>query len=128
MNWRPIIDAATFGLSSDLRRRRWSIVGWSLLIGLGAVIIGIPIFWGVGALAPTILGSPFGFDIQGYHEPESAHLSDHIRYVWVGFVLVVGGYWIGRVALAFLGEWEDWSKAKRKLKAERAVKRSHTDL
>lgn len=55
------------------------------------------------------LGEPFGLDLQGYQEPESAGLEDHVRYVVVGAVLIVSAI----SGFVFFERWSNWLDDRR---------------
>ncbi len=116
MHWRPIISAATFGLSelrwSKVRDGGWKAIGWLVL---GTLVLVVPVCWLIGLLAGGILGSAFGINLRGYNPATgSSGLAAQIRYVVVGFVILLVGIWVARVAASLSVEWGSWVNRKRR--------------
>ncbi len=122
MKWRPLISAATFGLSE----LRWSEVRESGRRGVGLFLLGtlvlvIPVCWLIGLLVGGIFGHAFGINLRGYNpETGASNLEDNIRYIGVGFVIAVVGVWVTRVLKAFSRQWGNWF-AKRRLAKQPAA-------
>lgn len=88
----------------------WKLGPWLVVFAL----VGIVVCWVVGLIGAIVLGEPFGLDLQGYHEPESAGLEDHVRYVVMGAV-ILGLIWGGYVSFERITNWlEDrrWRREK----------------
>jgi len=68
---------------------------WLVIVALGVFVVGLVVCWATGLIGAIVLGEPFGFDLVGYHEPETAGTEEHVRYVVMGAVilgLACGGY------------------------------------
>jgi hypothetical protein len=122
VKWRPLISAATFGLSelrwSELRQSGRRGVG---LLLLGTLVLVIPVCWLIGLLVGGIFGHAFGVNLRGYNrETGASNLEDNIRYIWVGFVIALVGVWVTRVLIASSKQWGSWF-AKRRLDKQPAA-------
>jgi hypothetical protein len=88
----------------------WKLGPWLVIFALGGIVI----CWIAGLIGAIVLGEPFGFDLVGYHEPETAGTEDHVRYVVLGAV-ILGLAWGGYVGFERLTNWlEDrrWRREK----------------
>jgi hypothetical protein len=128
MHLRPIISAGTFGLSelrwSKLKKRGWRGIARRLVIDLGALTLGIPVAWLIGLIAGGIFGSAFGVNLRAYN-PATGHadLTDQIRYVLVGFAILILGVWTICVCKALSEEWKKRPRSKWRIVVERTDSR-----
>jgi hypothetical protein len=84
----------------------WKVGPLLVIFALGGIVVGVVICWIAGLFGAMVLGEPFGLDLIGYHEPETAGIEDHVRYVVMGAVilgLTLGGY----VGFERLSNWLD---------------------
>jgi len=92
----------------------WRLGPWLLIVALGCIVVGIVVCWIAGLIGAIVLGEPFGVDLVGYHEPETAGTEDHVRYVVMGAV-ILGLAWGGYVGFERLTNWLDdrsWRREK----------------
>jgi hypothetical protein len=92
----------------------WKLGPWLVVFALGGIVVGIVVCWIVGLIGAIVLGEPFGLDLQGYHEPETAGAEDHVRYVVMGAV-ILGLAWGGCVSFERITSWLDdrrWRREK----------------
>ena len=128
MHLRPIISAGTFGLSelrwSKLKKSGWQRIARRVVIDLGALVLAIPVAWLIGLIAGGILGSAFGINLRAYN-PATGHadFADQIRYVLVGFAILVLGVWTANVCKALSAEWQNRSRSKWRIVIERTDSR-----